>query len=148
MNGMGLMPEIAPEPDTAAMVEAVFRAIAERNELAPWMGASVAVVLLVHLARAYGRRLPLVGRWLDHPVVAFALPLLASLAGGLLNALIIPGAALGAAMLGALKVAALATWGYVGMKKVQEAKAAGKAAAESVQDADDAARVLRIKGPL
>ena len=82
MSGMGLMPEIAPEPDAAAMVEAVFRAIAERNELAPWMGASVAVVLLVHLARVYGRRLPLVGRWLDHPVVALAIPLLCRLVQG------------------------------------------------------------------
>jgi hypothetical protein len=106
--------------------------------------ASAAIVLVVALVRRFGKALiPAAAPFLDHPVVAWLLPTLAAIAGALL-------AALGAGqtvsiglVLSAVVTGLSANGLFVGVKKAQEAAAAGEAAAAKVDGKAAAVDVLK-----
>lgn len=106
---------------------------------------SAALVLVVALLRRFGRGLPKVGPLLDHPVVAWALPTVASVGGALVTALVAGSPVSVGLVLSAVVTGLGANALYVGGKKVAEAREAGATAAAGVETKADAVTVL--KGP-
>jgi hypothetical protein len=106
-----------------------------------WMLAAVLVLALVWALRQYGRRWAKLQPALDHPVVAWLLPVVVASLAALVLALA-SGEAVGAALLAALKVGAGAVFAFVGAKKIDEARKLGQAAAAEVKTPEDALKVL------
>lgn len=106
---------------------------------------SVALVLVVALVRRFGRGLPKVGPLLDHPVVAWLLPTVASVGGALVTSLVAGAPVSIGLVLSAVVTGLGANALYVGGKKVAEAREAGAAAAAGVTSKAEAVEVL--KGP-
>lgn len=105
------------------------------------------LIILVSMVRHFGRRVsPKLGVFLDNPIVAWLLPTAISMLGAVLGSLL-AGQPIQAALLAGVNTAALAIATFVGVKKVQEAKANGRAAAlAQVLDKAAALRVLE-RGP-
>lgn len=106
---------------------------------------SAALVLVVALLRRFGRGLPKVGPLLDHPVVAWLLPTLASIGGAVVTALVAGTPVSLGLVLSAVVTGLGANALYVGGKKVAEAREAGANAAATVETKADA--VVVLKGP-
>jgi hypothetical protein len=106
-----------------------------------WMLAAVVVLAVVWGLRQYVRRWARLQPALDHPVVAWLLPVVVAALAALVVALA-SGEAVGAALLAAGKIAMGAVWAYVGARKVLEARELGQAAAAEVTTPEDALRVL------
>ncbi len=131
------------ESDPLNLAAEMYRAIVSGQW---WMAASVAVVFLVWILRKFGARIfPKLQPALANPVVSFALPTLAAMAGAVTTSLA-SGMPIKPALLAGLKVALGAVFAYVGMKKVDEARTAGKEAAAEIKTDSDASNILRI-GP-
>lgn len=112
-----------------------------------WLLIGPVVVLLVWLVKKFDQDIPKVGpavsKFMDQPVVSFALPFLFSAAGGLGNAIAVgqsPKEAVGTIF----KIAMEATVIYVGGKKIAEQKRlAGETAAAAVTDKASAIEELK-----
>lgn len=126
-----------------------------------WAGAGTIVAALVFFLKKYDVRIPKIGpaldRFLDQPVVSFALPLVVSLVGAFGTAIAhsqSTGTPFGDAALpalwGALKVTGAATFQFLLVKNAAEQKAkaheAGVAAA-TVASASKAAAIDELKKP-
>lgn len=116
-----------------------------------WLVAAVGVLLLVAALRSGVARKLLpekTAELLDHPVVAFSLPLLTALGLGLATAAVagpVTAPVLVAVALGALKVSMGAITTYVGAKKVAEARADAKEKSATVDTKAEA--VAELRGP-
>lgn len=106
---------------------------------------SVVLVLIVSLVRRFGRNIPKVGPLLDHPIVAWALPTVASVGGALVTSLVAGSTVSVGLVLSAIVTGLTSNALYVGGKKVAEAREAGQAAAAEVTD--KAAAVTVLRGP-
>lgn len=126
-----------------------------------WAGAGTAVAAFVFLLKKYDVRIPKVGaaidRFLDQPMVSFALPLVVSLVGAFgtsiahaqstgmsLKDAVLP------ALFGALKVTGAATFQFLLVKNAAEQKAqaaeAGASAAAAASESKSAA-IEELKKP-
>lgn len=139
---------LAPEDDVTHLAQQLFAAITSGNW---WLAAAVGVLLLVVALRSQVVRklLPAkLAEMLDHPVVAFSLPLLTALGLGLATAAVagpVTAPVLVAVVLGALKVSMGAITTYVGAKKVAEARAEAKEKAAAVDTKTEA--IAELRGP-
>jgi hypothetical protein len=139
----GAVAPLLSDPTVTEAAKALFGGIAHGQ----WgLVAFAGVILAVALLRLFGRKIhPKLGLFLDYPVVAWALPILVSVLGAILAALL-AGQPIGVAIGAGINVGALAIAGFVGVKKVQEARELGKAAAAAVTDKAAAVSLLE-KGP-
>lgn len=116
-----------------------------------WLVAAVGVLLLVAALRSGAARKLLPAKaaeLLDHPVVAFSMPLLTALGLGLATAAVagpVTAPVLVAVVLGALKVSMGAITTYVGAKKLAEARADAKEKSAAVDTKTEA--VAELRGP-
>lgn len=136
------------DPSVVAAFDTLWNGVVH-GQLGPVL-AFAAVIVLTWAVRTFGERIPGIGPklapWLQHPIVAWALPLIGSTAFAGMTALL-AGKPIGVALKTAFGVAAAAVWAYVGGKKVLEARALAAAKAESaLLDKNAALRVLD-RGP-
>jgi len=133
-----------PSLDVSQLATIAHDAIAKGH----W-GLLVAVVLvfLVWAVRKFGGRFDKLKPVINHPVVAWALPTLASV-GGMAVTTLAAGKPLSLALFMQALVEGLAAVGvFIGAKKVQEAAAAGKAAAGAVDTKPEALAGLSLVPP-
>lgn len=129
-----------PSLDVSQLATIAHDAIAKGH----W-GLLVAVVLvgLVWAVRKFGGRFEKLKPVLNHPVVAWALPTLASV-GGMVVTTLAAGKPLSLALFMQALVEGLAAVGvFIGAKKVQEAREVGAAAAADVSNKAAALEVLK-----
>lgn len=135
------------EPAVIDAAKAIFTAITAGGVNKTWLIVVGAVILLVWAVRKFGSLLgPKLAAILNHPVVAFALPTLIGVGGGMLNALL-AGKPLQVAALEGLKIAAAAVFAYVGAKKVAEAHTLAKAKAAETVTSTRSALSVHKHGP-
>lgn len=126
-----------------------------------WAGAGTIVAAFVYFLKKYDVKIPKVGaaidRFLDQPIVSFALPLVVALVGGFGTAIAAAQAhgvpvkdALLPALFGALKVTGSAAFQFLLVKNAAEQKAhaaeAGQAAATAAS-ASKASAIEELKKP-
>lgn len=107
---------------------------------------SLVIIALVFLVRYLGDKMPdKVGAFLNHPVVAWALPSVVSTAGALATSFLAGTGFSLPLLISAVSKGLMANALYVGAKKVAEAKEISAAKAATVETKADAVDVL--KGP-
>jgi hypothetical protein len=142
--------EVLPGPDAGLhLASQVFDAVSRGDW---WLAAGAGVSFLVWLLRHPLRRFLPAKAWpvLDHPVVAFATPVVVAILGGLGVAAAagpITGPVLIAVVWGAVKASAGAAFAYLGASNVREAIDAGKAKAAEVTSTSAAVEAFNRKGP-
>jgi len=105
------------------------------------------IIIVVSVLRAFSKKIsPKLDAFFNHPLVAWALPGVLGILGGILAALL-AGQPLVAALVSGLATGALAAYGHKGVKTVQEIRAdAATAAVAAVPDKAAALNVLE-NGP-
>ena len=135
------VPVVSADTDPSQLAIYVLDAITHKN----WgLLASLALVGIVMLLRMFGKKIsPKLGEVMDNPIVAFALPSIASSAGAIATSLIAGKSIDFGLVLAAISHGLIANAMYVGGKKIQEAKELGAAKAAAVETKADAVDVLK-----
>jgi hypothetical protein len=120
-------PSAAPDVDVLALVKLIVDAVQNGNG---WLAAGPALTLAVFLLRKYDTKIPKVGpaidKFLNQPLVAFALPVVLSALTGLFGALA-TGQPIAPALLAAVKVAGTAVMTFLLAKNTAEQVKGAKA---------------------
>lgn len=129
-----------PDVDPTVVAQDVWQGVTQGHW--GWVAAG-AVVLIVYGIRKYGAYIPKVGPYLaTHPVIGLCLPFVVASLFAMLNAMM-AGQPMSAALLAGGDVALKAIVGYVGLKKVGEARTFSvAAAADAIPDKEAALKAL------
>lgn len=143
-EGDGVVVETMPLADDPHRLALVVLDGVQRGQ---WgLVVSAVLVGLIFVLRRFGKQLvPALAGFLDHPIVAWALPSTASILGAVVTALVAGTPVSVGLVLSAVITGLTANGLFNGLKQVQEAKAAGQAAAANVDTKAEALNVL--KGP-
>lgn len=132
---------LADDPHRLAMV------VLDGVQRGQWgLVVSAVLVGLIFVLRRFGKQLvPALSGFLDHPIVAWALPSAASVLGAVLTALVAGTPVSVGLVLSAIITGLTANGLFSGLKQVQAAKEAG---AEKAAEVDTKAEALNVlKGP-
>lgn len=136
-------------PEGVADYSRLAQAVLEAGTGHQWpLAIALALVLVVSLLRRFGRGLPYVGAYLDHPLVAFLLPSLAAILGALVTSLAAGQPLSLGVVLSALMTGLASNGLFVGGKKVAESKGWTPEPAQAPVAVETKAQALDVlKGP-
>lgn len=135
---------LVADPDVTETANIVYQGIVSGNW---WLAAGAALTILVWALRKYGSKFfPKLAPYLKNPLVAFAMPVVLSCLGAVVDSLL-AGKPINVALQAAIKPAMAAVWFYVGKSKYDEVREAAKQQAAAAVPNTAAAINVHTNGP-